>query len=280
MREVIYTPESRVRHPGDLLRDMFESLWASRQLAWRLTVRDISAQYRQSLLGYFWAFVPPLASALIFIVLNRQGVFTAGETSIPYPAFVIFGTVLWQTFVESVNAPIKVVTAAKSTMAKLNFPYESLILSAIGQVMFSFGIKIFILVGVFVFYDIPITWGLPFSVFAIFSLILLGITIGTLLTPMGILYTDFQFGLMTILSLWFFVTPVVYPPPNSFPFSLVGTLNPVGPLLVGARDLATTGTLENVVPFFAVLGITLGAVFFVWVLYRLSIPILIERMGA
>ena len=280
MREVVYSPESRIRHPGDLLLDMLRSLWASRELSWRLTVRDISAQYRQSLLGYFWAFVPPLAAALIFIVLNRQGVFNMRETSIPYPAFVLFGTVLWQTFVESVNAPLKTVVAAKSTLAKINFPYEALIISAIGQVLFSFSIKIIILVGVFVFYDVPITWGLPLSVFAIFALMLLGIAIGTLITPLGMLYSDFAVGLMTIMSLWFFVTPVVYPPPNSLPFSLVATLNPVGPLLVGARDLATTGTLENVVPFFVVLGVLLASLFFIWVLYRLSIPILIERMSA
>lgn len=280
MREVVYSPESRIRHPGDLLMDMMRNLWASRELSWRLTVRDISAQYRQSLLGYFWAFVPPLAAALIFIVLNRQGVFNMRDTDIPYPAFVLFGTVLWQTFVESVNAPLKTVVASKSTLAKINFPYEALIISAIGQVLFSFSIKIIILVGVFVFYDVPITWGILLSVFAIFALILLGIAIGTLITPLGVLYSDFTIGLMTMMSLWFFVTPVVYPPPNSFPFSLVATANPVGPLLVGARDLATTGTLENAVPFFVVLGVLLTAVFFIWVMYRLSIPILIERMSA
>ena len=36
----VYTPESELRSPGRLLRAMFRDLLASRELAWRLLVRD------------------------------------------------------------------------------------------------------------------------------------------------------------------------------------------------------------------------------------------------
>jgi len=61
----IYTPESQLRHPRQLLRAMFHDLKASRELAWRLFGRNISSQYRQSMLGYFWAFLPPLFTTLV-----------------------------------------------------------------------------------------------------------------------------------------------------------------------------------------------------------------------
>lgn len=63
LREVVYTPESQLRRPRDLVQSMWQDLLASRELAWRLMVRDISAQYRQSFLGIFWAFLPPIAKA-------------------------------------------------------------------------------------------------------------------------------------------------------------------------------------------------------------------------
>ncbi len=44
--EVVYTPESLLRHPKQLFQQMWRDLLASRELAWRLMVRDISAQYR------------------------------------------------------------------------------------------------------------------------------------------------------------------------------------------------------------------------------------------
>jgi lipopolysaccharide transport system permease protein len=56
--EVVYTPESILRRPRELFRQMWRDLLASRELAWRLIVRDISAQYRQSFLGVAWAFLP------------------------------------------------------------------------------------------------------------------------------------------------------------------------------------------------------------------------------
>ena len=69
--EITYTPESRLRHPFRLIRTMFIDLWRSRELAWRLLVRDISAQYRQTLLGLFWAFLPLIATTGVFVMLNK-----------------------------------------------------------------------------------------------------------------------------------------------------------------------------------------------------------------
>ena len=87
-------------------------------------------------------------------------------------------------------------------------------------------------------------------------------------------------GLVLVTGLWFFVTPVVYPPPTTFPFSLLAILNPVSPILVGARDLATEGVLHNPIPFFVVTSIMLVVLGVSWVIYRLAIPILVERMSA
>ncbi len=69
IREVVYTPQSQLRNPVALLRSMFSDLMASRELAWRLFVRDISSQYRQSLLGYAWAFLGPLITTLLWVFL-------------------------------------------------------------------------------------------------------------------------------------------------------------------------------------------------------------------
>ncbi|HFE66844.1 MAG TPA: ABC transporter permease, partial [Chloroflexi bacterium] len=62
--ETIYTPESQMRSPGLLLRAMVSDIRASRELSWRLFVRDLSAQYRQSVFGVLWAFVPPIITSV------------------------------------------------------------------------------------------------------------------------------------------------------------------------------------------------------------------------
>src|SRR5262245_28458826 len=129
----VYTPETPLRRPGRLFAEMFRDLLASRGLAWRLFVRDISAQYRQSYFGYVWAFIPPLVASLPFIYLNSQGVMRGGETAIPYPAFALIGTILWQVFVDALNAPLKTVISAKAMLVRINLPKEAVLLSALAQ---------------------------------------------------------------------------------------------------------------------------------------------------
>jgi len=58
----VYTPESRLHNPGQMFREMFSDLLCGRELAWQLAVRDIRAQYRQTVLGLLWAFILPLAT--------------------------------------------------------------------------------------------------------------------------------------------------------------------------------------------------------------------------
>lgn len=277
---VVYSPESQMRSPGRLFRSMWEDLKASRELAWRLFVRDFSARYRQSVLGIFWSFLPPIVMGLIFIILQSKNVINLGEVDIPYPVFVLVGTTLWQLFTESLNAPLRSVTSAKPMLAKINFPREALIASAFYEILFSLFIKSFILVGVFIIFKVKITPGILLAPLAILMLILLGITLGLLLTPIGVLYTDISNALMIGTQLWFFVTPVVYPAPQTFPYSLIATLNPVSPFLIGARDLMTKGFLTNVEPFLVVSILTFMALLVAWVIYRLALPIIIERMSA
>jgi lipopolysaccharide transport system permease protein len=280
VRTIVYTPESKIRNPAALIRSMWQDLGGSRELAWRLFVRDFSAKYRQSLLGVAWAFLPPIMAGLVFIVLQSKGVVRFGETDIPYPVYVLVGTTLWQLFAESLNSPLNTVRASIPMLTKIKFPREALIVSSFYQMVLSLLIKSVILVGIFFYFGIPLSRGLLFAPFAIFMLILLGMTIGLLLTPVGMLYTDVSSSLVIIIQVWFFLTPVVYPTPKRYPFSLIATVNPVSPVLSTSRELLTGGVVTEPTAFIVVCLLTMAGLFIGWVFYRLAIPILIERMSA
>ena len=277
---VVYTPDSQMRNLGTLLRSMWRDLRDSKELAWRLFVRDISSQYRQSMLGVLWAFIPPLVTSAVFIILQMRNIVNFGDTDIPYPVYVIVSTILWQLFTESLNAPLKSVMAAKPLLVKIRFPREALILSAFYTTIFGLGIKIILLSIILVIFRLTPTWGWLFSLLPIFILILLGIALGLLLTPLGMLYSDVGNSLPIATQLLFFLTPVVYPPPESFPFSMITYINPVSPILIAARDLLTKGAMGNFVPFVIISCITVIGLFVAWVIYRVAIPIIIERLSA
>jgi lipopolysaccharide transport system permease protein len=277
---VTYSPAPDVRSPAQLARSMLRDLIASRELAWRLTVRDISAQYRQSLLGIFWAFLPPLVSASLFIFLQHNRVLNIPDPGMPYALFVLVGTVLWQTFTEAVQAPVRLVNAAKPVLAKINFPREALILSALYQTLFAFAIKAVLLIGVLAFFKVPLGWHTVLAAIPILMLMWLGIVIGVMLTPGGALLNDVQSMVTLALQLGFFLTPVIYPPPQSLPYSLLASWNPVSPYLVAARSLLAGAAIDNVIPLLVVTALLVLGTVMGWVFYRVSMPVIIERMSA
>ena len=280
LKETVYTPDSELLSFGKLLRNMWTDLLASRELAWRLLVRNINAQYRQSLLGYAWAFLPPLFTTAIWVFLQSQKVFNVADTGMPYPVFVLTGTVLWQTFVEALNAPLRMVNESKAMLSKINFPREALILTGIGQVLFNFAIRVLILIPVFWWFDVTLQYGLLLAPLGVIALILLGTTIGLLLTPLGMLYHDVGRALGFGTQALFFLTPIIYPVPQASWAGILVNVNPVTPLLQTTRGWLVLGETGVLGGFIWVSGLSLLLLFIGWVLYRIAMPHLVSRLSA
>ncbi|MGE4545134.1 MAG: ABC transporter permease [Pedobacter sp.] len=259
---------------------MFRDLAAGRELAWRLAVRDISAQYRQAFLGILWAFILPLANTIAWIFLNSTGVVKISDTALPYPVYVLTGTMLWALFMDALNAPLQQAIAAKAMLTKLNFPREALIVSGIYQTLFNAFIKITLLLGVLFFMGINPGWGLLYFPFGILSLILVGTALGLLITPVGILYSDIGRGLPLLMHFLMFVTPVVFPMPKEGWAATLFANNPLTPVIINARNWLTGFTPEYLGYYFLVNFAAIVLLLVVWVVYRLAMPILIERMSA
>lgn len=277
--EVVYTSESDLRHPLQLFKQMWRDLLASRELAWRLMVRDISAQYRQSFLGIAWAFLPPIILAVGFTLASQANVINVGVTDLPYPAYIVFSTALWQTFVEALNGPVQAVAAAKPMLARVNFPLEAIILAKLGEVFFNFAIKLILIVALFLWFQVSVSWTVILAPVALTHLIMLGTFIGILLAPLAALYQDVSKGLTMVTGFWLFLTPVVYPVPSQGSFGFLVRLNPVTPILVTTRELATTGIVSDPVRFWVVSVINIIGLLLAWVIFRLAMPFVIERVS-
>jgi len=280
LRKTVYSPQSKLRQPGLLAREMLSDLVASRGLAWRLFVRNISAQYRQSFLGYIWAFLPPLFSMAIWVLLNSQKVINIEDPGMPYPLFVLTGTVLWQTFVDAINSPLKLVTESKAMLAKINFPREALLLAGLLEVLFYFFVRILLLVGIFVWYQTPVMGAAALGLSGVLILIILGLMVGILLTPLGVLYNDVGRSVAMFAQFWFFLTPVIYPMPKDGFIALVAQYNPVTPVLMSTREWLVIGNTSHLTGFWVVAAGSFVFLLLGWVLYRIAMPHLIARISA
>jgi lipopolysaccharide transport system permease protein len=279
LRVTIYTPESPIKHPKKFLGEIFRDVQVARELAWRLFLRDLSAQYRQTYLGFIWAFLPPLVASGTFIFLQTQGIVQITGIGIPYAAFAMIGTLLWQTFVEAIQSPLGAVQGAKSMLAKINFPREAILMASLYMVVFNLAIRLLLLTVVLAIWHIKPDSGLFLFPAAMFALLSCGFAMGLILLPLGTLYGDVGRGIGIVAGFWMLLTPVVYPARTTGLAGWLATWNPVAPVITTAREALAGGTFSHLPAFY---GVTLAALLLCCLgllAFRLVMPILIERMG-
>ncbi len=249
-------------------------------LAKQLALRDLKAQYRQSLLGVFWAFAPLIINSLVWIFLQGSGTIKLSETNVPYPLFVIIGTTLWSFFGEALQLTMQSVKGNMSILTKVNFDKEALI--TLGMLKYSVNILLkFAIIALFmVYYQVVPSWEVVWFLPLLLVAMLFFISIGILITPFGLLYNDV--GRMIPIGMQFlmYITPVVYAFPKDGLMYDIMRWNPIAYLLQDLRQVLTGYGLEYGYFWLGFALISLVLFILGLVVYRVSIPIITERMSA
>ncbi len=263
-----------------VVRDLGANFEQASVLAWTLFRRDVSAEHRQSVLGYFWLLLPPVASTLVWVFLTSQRVITIDSAGVAYPLFALTGTVLWTAFNSGVLATLNALSGARMLLPKVNFPHEALVYSA----LLKSGLEMLIaaiLVGAAV---LLLGYKLrpEFALFCMALLIntIVGAALGLVALPISALYPDISRGIQFALRFGFFLTPVIYAVPASGPARTLMLANPVTPIITTGRAWLT-GSSEAMPAAFAVVSISsLGILLAGLVLFKIALPFLTERLGS
>ncbi|GAK93145.1 O-antigen export system [Nonlabens ulvanivorans] len=263
-----------------LVKEMLIDLYQSRFLAKQLAKRDISSSYRQSFLGIIWAFITPITTALVWIFINSSGAVSLEDTGVPYPVFVFTGTLLWSVLTESINMPITATREAKGLLSKINFPKEALILSGVYKILFNSTFKILLLVFFFIYFQILPTVALLWMPLTFLILIAFGVMVGLWLTPLGMLYNDVAKVIGMALRFIMYITPVVYTIPKDGLMKTLMELNPLTPILLINRNIILGLDINYLNYFFVLTAITVPLLLLALVIYRVSIPVIVERLSA
>lgn len=274
-----YTPMKRSREvfsPVQMFRDLHDAGFLGKQLF----IRDTKAMFRQSVLGLIWAFIPPFLTAGAWIFLNLTGAVRISDTGVPYPIYVFCGTILFQTFLESMNTPAQSVNAGKSMLAKLNFPRESLLINAFYCILFNFGLKFTALMLITLLLKHQFGWSVLLFPLGVLAAVFLGFSIGVFLIPFQMLYTDFTRLIAASGQVLLYLTPVVYPIPESGILYYINRINPITYVVQIPRNWFTGQEITHLGPFLGVCAASLLLLLLGWVLYRITMPIIIERVGA
>ncbi|OQK15839.1 hypothetical protein AU255_16750 [Methyloprofundus sedimenti] len=257
--------------------EMIQELLDSRELIWRLVIRDYSVRYRQSILGYVWAVLPQLVTVAIFTFLAKHRVFDMGATAMPYVIHALWSVSVWQLFSGCLIGCTNSLVNAGSLVTKINFPKEALVFSSIGQAVLDFIIRLLPVTIVFIWYGFIPSWHSFLIPFILISIILLALGIGFIMAIINLVLRDMGNMISMVLTFGMFLAPILYPPPVTEPFNMVNYINPFSPLLIATQNLLAGQELMQPELLAVMFAVSNCVFLFGWRMFHITMPRIAER---
>lgn len=218
-----------------------------------LALREIKARYKQSFLGLFWVVLNPFFQMIIMSFVFSNVIKMQG-TGIPYPMFIYAGLLPWLFFANSMSSTMTVLDGSSALIKKIYFPREILVLSTLFAKIFDFFMASIIFILMLIVFKIKLTWFMLFfiPIFLIQFLFTFGLSL--LLSALNLFYRDVQYLFNLILTLWFYLTPVLYAV-EFFPekYRFIFKLNPLSVFINAYRQTIFGESIPN----FSSLGIAM-----------------------
>ncbi|RWZ46362.1 ABC transporter permease [Labedella phragmitis] len=191
-------------------------LFASRELFYNLTMRDVKGKYRRTVLGQLWSLINPLATMLVytlvfsFIFRARPSVGDPSGLDI-YPLWLMTGLLPWLFFTRVVTGGMSSVIGNAGLIKKVYFPRMHLPFSVAGSVGYTWAIEMGVLVvALTVFGGMPLIW-VPVAVLFMVLLALFALGLAMLLAIGNVYFRDLQHFTSIALQMWMYLTPIIYP---------------------------------------------------------------------
>ncbi len=177
-------------------------------LLWNLTAKDFKVKYRRSVLGVLWSVLNPLFTMLV--ITQVFGMLL--KIQVPnFATYYIVGWSIWNFFSEATSLSLGSVLTGASLIKKVYipkyiFPVEKCLFALINLVLSMVAVLVVMLIqGVYptwtaLLAPIPILYTFVFSVG--FSLMLSALTV---------FFRDIQHLYSVLLTVWMYLTPIIYP---------------------------------------------------------------------
>ena len=214
-----------------------KTLMGYRDLLYTLTLFRLAVRYKQSILGWIWAALQPLAMMMVYTFVFSRVAKVRSE-GVPYPLFVFSGLLPWIFFSGAVSNAINGLASYSTLITKLSFPREIIPLSYVFAALVDLAIAFSILSGLIVYYRVALNWRILYALPVVAILIAFTSAVALFLSSIQVRFRDVAAALPVVLQIGVFATPVVYSV-DSIPlrFQRLYLLNPVASLVESFRRL-------------------------------------------
>ena len=200
-----------------LLQLNLREVWDYRDLCSLFVRRNITTQYKQTVLGPLWYVIQPMITVVMYMVVFG-GIAKIPTDGLPQPLFYLGGICMWQYFNDCLTKTSSTFTANASIFGKVYFPRLIMPISTVLSNLLRFAIQFGLFLAVYAIYQI---WIIPGEIHTnwyallipLLVLMLAGLALGfgILFSSMTTKYRDMQLLLDFFVRLWMYATPVIYP---------------------------------------------------------------------
>ena len=185
-----------------------KKLFSYRELLFSLTKKELKVKYRGSVLGFFWSFLNPILTMLVysfvFSIVLKSGIEE-------FAIFLICALLPFNFLTNSVNYGAGSIIGNSNLINKIYFPREIIPLSVVFANLINYLLELvalFIVLAIMGYKFYIYLYILPLIIFIEFFLVA-GMTL--LVSALNVLFRDLQHLITIIMMVWFFGTPVIYP---------------------------------------------------------------------
>lgn len=230
-----------IRPKDRMLSVDFWEMWRYRDLYRLFVRRDITTMYKQTVLGPLWFIINPIMGMIVMVVVFG-GVVGIPTDGVPATLFYLLGPAIWGYFSSCLTSTSNSFVTNSSIFGKVYFPRMIMPVVAVTTNLVSFGVNILLFACFYVYYvttgtQIAPNWMALLFPVLIVMLALLAMGFGMLISSVSTKYRDVQMFFEYIVSLWMYVTPVIYPLSlvTNPKLHFVMSLNPVTPIMEAAK---------------------------------------------
>lgn len=176
-------------------------------------VREIKEKYLGNLTGISWVFIQPIITLTIYwLVFDKIfGAKIPEAQDIGFIVYLAIGLWPWMAFSESIIRSIMVVSEKDSLIGKVKIDFKIPVIASISaNFMLSIIGYVIVLSGLVIFADTFNYSRIFLVIIPVLQMYVFAIAIGLLLSSLQIFIRDIHQFMATMITLWFFLTPIIY----------------------------------------------------------------------
>jgi lipopolysaccharide transport system permease protein/teichoic acid transport system permease protein len=185
-------------------------LYQYRRVIWAMAVRDLAARYVGTVGGVVWAIVHPLATVIIYWFVFSVGFKARGPAEMPFILYFVSGLVPWLFFSEVLTSGINAVTSNAQLIKKTVFPAEILPLVHLTSASLTHLVLLVALCLMAWQYGYGPSLRTIQVIYYYAALACFAIGLSWFFGSLQVFHRDLGQGITVVLSLWFWLTPIVW----------------------------------------------------------------------